>query len=417
MTRFLRFFLLSVSSLIIIGGADCAAQKKGREGGLGLKTVCIDAGHGGNDPGCISKDKKTREKNLTLDISKRVAEKIRAEYPGVKVILTRNTDVFVPLVERAQIANRANADLFISVHINSTTGTSANGHSVHVLGQSSKKGRDLFSNNFNECARENSVILLEDDYTTNYQGYDPSDPESSIIFSLMQNAYLEQSLDFADRVSREFTRGKIFTTNRGVHQDPFLVLWKTAMPAVLIECGFISNSSDLAVLRQDAQLDKIAGCIFNAFRAFKVDYDRSLSLSQPEVCPEETQETKVAPERSASTPNESASGTASEKVPSEKKVSGDASVKKTEQASAPTKEIFFGTQILALKRQLQEGAPELKGHSVRTVFDGNIYRYIAGASSTEDEARKKLAAIKADFPSAFLVKTRGDGSVERLGSK
>ncbi len=406
MTRFLRFFLLSVSSLIIIGGVDCAAQKKGE--GLGLKTVCIDAGHGGNDPGCISKDKKTREKNLTLDISKKVAEKIRAEYPGVKVILTRNTDVFVPLVERAQIANRANADLFISVHINSTTGTSANGHSVHVLGQSSKKGRDLFSNNFNECARENSVILLEDDYTTNYQGYDPSDPESSIIFSLMQNAYLEQSLDFADRVSREFTRGKIFTTNRGVHQDPFLVLWKTAMPAVLIECGFISNSSDLAVLRQDDQLDKIAGCIFNAFRAFKVDYDRSLSLSQPEVCPEETAETKVAP---------SASGAASEKISSEKKASNGVSVKKSEQAAAPAKDIFFGTQILALKRQLSEGAPELKGHSVRTVFDGNIYRYIAGAASTEAEARKNLAAIKADFPSAFLVKTRGDGSVERLGSK
>ncbi len=409
MTRFLRFFLLSVSSLVLIGGVDCAAQGK-KSGGkeLGLKTVCIDAGHGGNDPGAISKDKKTREKNLTLDISRRVAEKIRSEYPGVKVILTRNTDVFVPLVERAQIANRANADLFISVHINSTTGTSANGHSVHVLGQSSKKGRDLFSNNFNECARENSVILLEDNYTTNYQGYDPNDPESSIIFSLMQNAYLEQSLDFADRVSREFTKSKIFTTNRGVHQDPFLVLWKTAMPAVLIECGFISNSSDLAVLRQDARLDKIAECIFNAFRAFKVDYDSSLSISSREVCPEETIESKVAP---------STSGEASQKDSTAPKVSKAASEKKSEQASSPTKEIFYGTQILALKRQLQEGAPELRGHSVRTVFDGNIYRYIAGAASTEAEARKNLTAIKADFPSAFLVRTRGDGSVERLSSK
>ncbi len=415
MTRFLRYFLVSSLSALLCGVGVCGAQttktkqsagSSQQDSKLGLRTVVIDAGHGGEDPGAISKDKKTREKNLTLDISKKVAEKIRSEYPGVKVILTRNTDVFVPLVQRAQIANKANADLFISVHINSTTGTSANGHSVHVLGQSSKKGRDLFSNNFNECARENSVILLEDDYSTNYQGYNPNDPESSIIFSLMQNAYLEQSLDFADRVSRELAKSKIFTTNRGVHQDPFLVLWKTAMPSVLIECGFISNASDLSQLRKEEQLSGIAESIFKAFCAFKTDYDRSLSLtSAVQTCPPEpASETKVAP-----TENK-----ASEKTASDAKV---ISSEKNVPVKTASDEVFYGVQVLALKRLLPEGAPELKGHSVKTVFDGNIYRYIAGAAKTETEARKNLVQIKADFPSAFPVKTTGKGGVERLSAK
>ena len=174
MNCFFKFFrvvsLLFTFFLPVMLGAQ--------DGRLGLNTVVIDPGHGGNDPGCISKDRKTREKDLTLDISKRLARKIRAEYPEMKVLQTRNTDVFIPLVQRAQIANSAHANLFISIHINATTGTAANGYSVHVLGQSSKKGRDLYSNNFNECARENSVILLEDDYSTNYQGFDPNDPES-----------------------------------------------------------------------------------------------------------------------------------------------------------------------------------------------------------------------------------------------
>ena len=273
MNCFFKFFrvvsLLFTFFLPVMLGAQ--------DGRLGLNTVVIDPGHGGNDPGCISKDRKTREKDLTLNISKRLAGKIRAEYPEMKVLQTRNTDVFIPLVQRAQIANSAHANLFISIHINATTGTAANGYSVHVLGQSSKKGRDLYSNNFNECARENSVILLEDDYSTNYQGFDPNDPESSILFSLMQNAYLEQSLMFADDVNRALKPGP-FRTSRGVHQDPFLVLWKTAMPSVLIECGFISNLNDLSTLRSAAKLDEIAEGIFKAFKKFKTDYDRSLKV-------------------------------------------------------------------------------------------------------------------------------------------
>lgn len=385
MSCFFRFFrvvplLLTFFLPVMLGAQD---------GRLGLNTVVIDPGHGGNDPGCISKDRKTKEKDLTLDISKRLAGKIRAEYPEIKVLQTRNTDVFIPLVQRAQIANSAHANLFISIHINATTGTAANGYSVHVLGQSSKKGRDLYSNNFNECARENSVILLEDDYSTNYQGFDPNDPESSILFSLMQNAYLEQSLMFADDVNRALKPGP-FRTSRGVHQDPFLVLWKTAMPSVLIECGFISNLNDLSTLRSASKLDEIAEGIFKAFKQFKTDYDRSLNVAIPQSA-QTTSSAKLS---------ESETSKASERLA-------------VEEAPAASGKIWFGTQILALSRKLADDDPAFLGQKVTTVRDGNIYRYIVGCSADRKEALAESRVLKKSFPDSFLVRVDQEGKVER----
>lgn len=385
MSCFFRFFrvvplLLTFFLPVMLGAQD---------GRMGLNTVVIDPGHGGNDPGCISKDRKTKEKDLTLDISKRLAGKIRAEYPEIKVLQTRNTDVFIPLVQRAQIANSAHANLFISIHINATTGTAANGYSVHVLGQSSKKGRDLYSNNFNECARENSVILLEDDYSTNYQGFDPNDPESSILFSLMQNAYLEQSLMFADDVNRALKPGP-FRTSRGVHQDPFLVLWKTAMPSVLIECGFISNLNDLSTLRSASKLDEIAEGIFKAFKQFKTDYDRSLNVAIPQSA-QTTSSAKLS---------ESETSKASERLA-------------VEEAPAASGKIWFGTQILALSRKLADDDPAFLGQKVTAVRDGNIYRYIVGCSADRKEALAESRVLKKSFPDSFLVRVDQEGKVER----
>ena len=373
-----RFFRHPGALLLLAAAVSAVHTAAARDVKLGLNTVVIDPGHGGNDPGCISKDRKTREKDLTLDISRRLAAKIRREYPEVKVIQTRDKDVFIPLVQRAQTANDAHADLFISVHINATTGTSANGYSVHILGQSSKKGRDLYSNNFNECARENSVILLEDDYSANYQGFDPNDPESSILFSLMQNAYLEQSLMFADDVNTAM-RGGPFRTSRGVRQDPFLVLWKTAMPSVLIECGFISNASDLAVLRDSRKLDEIAEGIMAAFRTFKKAYDGSLAIAPAAQKPADT-----APEQ-----------------PPVAQVRGQETV-------------TYGTQVLALSRRIPEDDAVFLGVSVRTVKDGNIYRYIAGCSGDRDSAVSESREIRKKFPDSFPVRVSPDGSVERI---
>ena len=241
MKPFFRHLLPLSLSLLLAIPVPTSAQV------LKLKTVVIDPGHGGRDAGCVSRDNKTYEKTVTLDVAKRLEQKIKAAYPDVKVIMTRSTDKFVELENRAVIANKADANLFISIHVNSIGGkaTSANGFSVHVLGQSAKKGNDLFSKNLDLVKRENSVIMMEDDYKTKYQGFDPSDPQSYIIFSLMQNAHLSQSLAFAEDVADALANGPI-KRSRGVSQDPFWVLWRTAMPSVLIEVGFMSNPNDLA---------------------------------------------------------------------------------------------------------------------------------------------------------------------------
>ena len=193
-------FLLAIAALFLAIPVPAQPGKAV----AGLRTVIIDAGHGGTDAGCISADKKVYEKNITLDIAKRLATKIAAEYPEVTVKLTRSDDRFIKLQDRGKFANDAGGDLFISIHVNSTDkGTSANGYSVHCLGKSSNKNRDIFNENLNLVKRENAVVKLEKDYKTTYQGYDPDDPESSIIFTLMQNAHLTNSLDFASRVLEE----------------------------------------------------------------------------------------------------------------------------------------------------------------------------------------------------------------------
>lgn len=243
-----------------------------------LNTVVIDPGHGGNDPGAVSKDRKSYEKNLVLSISKLIGEKITKAYgDSVKVYYTRTSDVFVPLQSRADFANRKHADLFISVHINANNKTAPSGHSVHVLGASSNPDRDLVAGNLDVCKRENSVILLEDGHEATYQGFDPTDDASAIFMTLMQSAFYEQSIYFASLTEDELGKGPI-SVRRGVEQNPFYVLWKTSMPSVLLELGFITNAADLAVLRSEQGRDKIAERVFQAFRKYKKSYDETMSL-------------------------------------------------------------------------------------------------------------------------------------------
>ena len=361
-----------------------------RDNGLKLRTVVIDPGHGGKDPGSVSRDNKTLEKNLTLSISKKFADKIRAKYPDVKVVLTRDKDEYLTLVDRAKIANNLHADLFISIHINAVEAGSANGFSSHILGQSSKKDRDLYRNNFDECVRENSVVLLEDDYSTNYQGFDPNNPESSILFSLIQNAHLEQSLQFACLASENMSKGP-FRTSRGVRQDPFLVLWKTAMPSVLLECGFISNAADLAILKSSNGIDSIADNLLLTFAQFKQSYDSSLDAASgdqavPAPVPAPAPEPAPVPE--------------------------EAPAPETVNSGKPSDSIMYGTQVLALKRKLSPGDPALKGLETITVYDAGIYRYIAGSAPDPEQAAQLRKAVRQKFPDAFAVKVSGD-KVER----
>lgn len=352
------------------------------DGKDGLKTVCIDAGHGGHDPGCISADRKTREKDLTLSIAQKLAAEIRKGHPGVKVVMTRNTDKYVTLNDRADIANKANADLFISIHINAASNKSASGFSVHCLGQSSVKGRDLFSNNMEIVKRENSVILLEEDYSSKYQGFDPNDPESFIFFNLMQNAHLGQSLLFADDVANALKNGPV-RKNRGISQDPFLVLWRTAMPAVLIECGFMSNAGDLAAMKTEDNQKKIAHQLYNAFTSFKKKYDASIGG-------ESVQEVKTAPAATVTEKPE----TEKTEAPAETEVSGS-----------------YGVQVLASGRKMKSNDPFFKGYEAVAVWTGKLYKYVIGVTASEKDAREEAKKIKKIFPDGFLVRIEADNTV------
>lgn len=247
-----------------------------------FRTLVIDPGHGGKDPGAISADKRTREKDVNLEIALLLEKMIKEELPDINVILTRRTDVFVALGDRAAIANKANADLFMSLHVNSCPRSTPHGFSVHVLGQSTVKDRDLFAFNRDICRRENSVIYMEDDYSTRYEGFDPSDEESFIFMLLMQNSHLEQSIGYAAAIDRKLKENGPFSYDRGLSQDPFFVLWKTSMPSVLIEMGFISNPGDLAVLRDPKKKEQIAACLFSAFTEWVNQFNESVSTAPAE---------------------------------------------------------------------------------------------------------------------------------------
>lgn len=343
---------------------------------LKLRTVVIDAGHGGKDAGAVSKDKKTYEKTFTLSIATLLSDRIKAEYPDVKVVMTRSTDKFIELRDRASIANKAGGQLFISIHINSAYSTSPNGYSVHILGQSSNKNRDLFAYNMDVVKRENSVILLEDDYSTKYQGFDPSDEQSYIFMSLMQNAHLEQSLLVASIISEKLKGGPI-RADRGIWQNPFYVLWKTAMPAVLVELGFISNSTDLSILKQDAKRKDLADRLFEAFKEYKTLYDSSLEIHKEENAP--AQESAPAP--------------------------ASAQEVKIEEINA----VRYGTQIFASSRSLDPADPSFLGYTPLVINIGSLNKYIIGLSESEEEARKANAVIKVKYPGSFMVKISPDG--------
>lgn len=342
---------------------------------LTLSTVVIDAGHGGKDPGAVSKDGQSYEKTFVLEIANNLADRIRESFPDVNVIQTRSTDHFVSLNDRAEIANKAGADLFISIHINSAGGTTANGYSVHVLGQSHKEGTDLYKANLAMVQRENSVIMLDDDYNPATAGFNPADPESYIFMTMMQSAYLEQSIQFAEIISENLQGGPIRNT-RGVSQDPFYVLWKTSMPSVLVELGFISNEQDLLVLKQEKSRKELAECLFKAFQSYKQEYDNSMQVSKPAEVQDST--IIIIPDLDRGS-------------------------------------VQYGVQIATLSKELPEGDSRLLGYKpvVRKSPNGKMYRYVIAVCGSKEEAKEKMVEIKKKYPDCFLVKIEED-SVSRV---
>ena len=352
-----RCFAFSIIVPLLLMGAVSYAETNSS---MKLRTVVIDAGHGGHDPGTISPDKKLKESSINLDIALALGKKIDEAFPDIKVLYTRKKDVFVPLATRADIANRNHADLFISIHVNSVKSKSdVRGVETFVM------GTDKSASNMEVCKRENSVILLEKDYSTTYQGFDPSNAESYILFNLMQNASFEQSIEMASLVQKQLKKGPI-TVDRGIKQAPILVLWRTTMPAILVEVGFLSNSSARKILADKSQRNKIADNIFKAFCSFKNGYDEEISFV------EETETDSRKPQ--------------------------------VEVAAAKPDGKSYRIQILALSKNLKEGSPQFKGlKDVDKLCVNGLYKYTVGSYASKEEASAALKTVKAKFPEAFIV--------------
>ena len=228
-----------------------------------VKTLVIDAGHGGKDPGCGGVF--SNESEITLKVALELEQTFKEKMPDVKVILTRDDDHFVELIDRAGIANKHNADLFISIHCNSGP--------AHVFGSETyTMGAHKTSENLEVAKRENSVILKENNYKKKYSGYDPKSPQGHIMFALYQNANMENSLRFAEKVEQQFKK-RVGRTSRGVKQAGFLVLWKTAMPSALIEIGYLTNTKEEKFLNQELNRSFVASGIYRAFKEYKEDIE------------------------------------------------------------------------------------------------------------------------------------------------
>lgn len=376
------FCALALAIILIFSSSSAYAQDSPV---VKLRTVVLDAGHGGNDPGAVAGGLK--EKDVNLDVVLRLGRMIEQNYPEVKVIYTRKTDVFVPLGERSRIANRNRADLFISVHVNSAgSKTAPNGTETFVM------GTDKSASNMEVCKRENSVIMLEDDYTTQYAGFDPSSPDSYIFFNLMQNAHMEQSIILASLIEKSFANGPV-RYSRGIKQAPLLVLWKTTMPSVLVEIGFISNPQDRAKLSRDERREEVAACIFSAFEQYKMQYE-----SGSDFVPVE--DAAVAKDTVATVVTDGTVAVPAEPV-----------VPVPENAyPAATGDTLYAVQFFAASRELDADSAELEGYQGWSVFqDRGLYKYYFGGFKNRGEALEKLQIVRRRHPGAFIIRFGPDG--------
>lgn len=338
--------------------------------------VVIDAGHGGHDPGAIGKISK--EKNINLNVALKLGKQIKQSCSDVKVIYTRERDIFIPLDKRADIANNAKADLFISIHTNAVAGNrTAKGASTWTLGLAKSDA------NLEVAKRENSVILYESDYKTRYAGFNPNSAESYIIFEFMQDKYMSQSVHLASLVQKEF-RHTCKRADRGVHQAGFLVLKASAMPSILVELGFISNPEEERYLNSEAGTTTLANGIYRAFLAYKREHEIRLTGSSRTVVPENTvaakSDTPVATREKPETPR-----TATQK-------------------QTNTADPVFKIQILTSSRPIAANDKRLKGlKGVEHYREDELYKYTYGSSTDYNKIVRTKREIAPKFKDAFII--------------
>ena len=359
------------------------------QNGYKFKTVVIDAGHGGKDPGSVGKT--GTEKEVVLSIALKLGQYIEARLPDVKVVYTRKTDEFIPLHQRADIANSHKADLYISIHANGNVSNLVTGTETLVL------GLHRAEENFEVAKKENSVILLEDDYTTHYEGFDPNSPESYMIFSLMQNLYFEQSINFAAQVQHQF-RDRATRKDRGVKQQGLLVLARTSMPGVLIETGFMTNPEEEQYLLSEPGQDYIASAIFRAFRDYKNMMENKNVYFADKADKLDSDVYKRSPDTLLPVRSLNSSG--------ENEDSGDTVRLYVAKAMTP---VVFKIQVLASAKKIPQHDPQFKGNKeIEELKVGGLYKYVVDGSDSYSEAIANCKQLQARFPGAFVIAVKGD---------
>lgn len=382
-----------------------------QENNYKIKTVVIDPGHGGHDSGCSGKNKK--EKNIALRIGLKLGKTLESQYPNLNIIYTRNRDVFVPLHKRAAIANNNEADLFISIHCNAIPNApKVRGSETYVM------GLHTANENLEVAKRENSAILLEEDYQQNYYGYDPNSPEGHIMLSMYQNAFLEQSILFANKVERQINQ-HAQRKSRGVKQAGFLVLRKTTMPSVLVEAGYMTNASDDAFLSTNHGQNKIAQAIFKAFNAYKYEVEGGVEQNRMAANPtvprrvpvsqSMKERDKKAPKRiiahsskinKSTQPKVELEQLTAKQIPSSYIIPDQPLVKDNYQA------VQYKVQIAVSKNLLdtQESKWHNMSHSIEIKQEKEFYKYLViGFENFNEALNEKTKLRQKGFPEAFVV--------------
>lgn len=360
----IKFVILTILSLVFL---PLVAQNKFDK----PFTVVIDAGHGGKDPGAVGK--KAKEKDLNLSVALLAGKLIHDSYPEVEVLYTRQTDEFITLQGRADFVNKHNADLFICIHTNAVDNRDTKGAETFVL------GTDKLDKNLDVAMRENAVIKLEADYQTAYQGFDPNSIDSYIMFELMQNRYMDQSLHFAELVQQQFS-DVIHRADRGVRQAAFWVLLKSACPSVLVEMGFVSNPDEEKYLLSAAGQQEMAGSIQRAFASF---YRKPTQLPAPKA--------DVSLHDMAKDKHGLSRDTASAPLP--KIVSQEAS-----------KTPMFAVQIAARKTPLAPNDPALQGLNCQCIERDGWYKYYYGAQPDREAVKQIMQDLRTQFPDCFIIR-------------
>ena len=385
------FFLLCL--LITFVALPVSAQKDGK-----TFKVVIDAGHGGKDPGCLGKYNK--EKDIALNIALKTGKLISDNCPNVKVIYTRNTDVFVELYRRAKIANDNHADLFISFHCNASENKTAHGIDTWVMGLHKSDA------NLAVARAENSAMLKEKDYEQNYGGFNPNSPESAVMFSLYSAAYLNNSILLADKVQKNL----IATTHlrdRGVNQAGYWVLWAVSMPSILIEMGFLSNPTEEQYLSDDKNRQGIADAIYRAFASYysqvtgnKVD---ASDVATSDKTPSESNN------KNKTETHDNSNNNLSDNQSNKEENGAKATVTNT----TPSPDgVRFMVQFMALPEKVSLNDKRFNNlPNVNRYYENGLWKYTAGNETTLQSAKEILVEVKQKYPDAFVIAFKGETKI------